>query len=79
MLAEGLGIDIEPSSTGTTAPATSGTASPTSTRARELLGFEAQVPFADGMRELLVWLQDQEAVDRVDDATSELAARGLTK
>ena len=37
------------------------------------------MPFADGMRELLAWLQDQQAVDRVDAATSELAARGLTK
>jgi hypothetical protein len=37
------------------------------------------VPFAVGMRDLLGWLQDQHAVDRVDDATHELAARGLTK
>ena len=68
------------SSTSSTGPATSGTAARTSTRARELLGFEAQVRVrATAWRELLVWLKEQEAVDRVDDATSELAARGLTK
>jgi dTDP-L-rhamnose 4-epimerase len=46
-------------------------------RARELLGFEALTTLEDGMRALLVWLADQEAVDRVDDATRELVARGL--
>jgi dTDP-L-rhamnose 4-epimerase len=48
-------------------------------RARELLGFEAATTLEDGMRELLKWLADQEAVDRVDDATRELASRGLTR
>jgi dTDP-L-rhamnose 4-epimerase len=48
-------------------------------RARELLGFEAATTLEDGMRALLEWLADQEAVDRVDDATRELAARGLTR
>jgi hypothetical protein len=31
------------------------------------------------MGELVEWLQDQEAVDRVEDAAKELAARGLTR
>jgi dTDP-L-rhamnose 4-epimerase len=48
-------------------------------RARELLGFEAEVKLEDGMRNLLEWLVDQEAEDRVDDATRELAARGLAR
>jgi dTDP-L-rhamnose 4-epimerase len=48
-------------------------------RARELLGFQAATTFENGMSELVEWLQDQEAVDRVDDATKELAARGLTR
>jgi dTDP-L-rhamnose 4-epimerase len=48
-------------------------------RARELLGFTAATSFADGMAELIGWLADQEAVDRVEDATKELAARGLTR
>jgi len=49
------------------------------TRAQELLGFEAKVEFDAGTAELAEWLRDQEAVDRVDDATRELAARGLTR
>jgi dTDP-L-rhamnose 4-epimerase len=53
--------------------------SPTPTRADELLGFEATVGFEAGMAELLAWLRDQEAVDRVDDARRDLAARGLTR
>ena len=49
-------------------------------RARELLGFEAAIDASrTAWRELVEWLQDQEAVDRVDDATQELAARGLAR
>jgi dTDP-L-rhamnose 4-epimerase len=48
-------------------------------RARELLGFRAGVPLENGMKELVDWLVDQEAVDRVDHATRELVARGLAR
>jgi dTDP-L-rhamnose 4-epimerase len=48
------------------------------TRARELLGYEPKVSFEDGMRELSAWLADQEATDRVDEATEALVERGLT-
>jgi dTDP-L-rhamnose 4-epimerase len=47
--------------------------------AREHLGFEAAITLEDGMRELLDWLADQQAVDRVEDATRELATRGLAR
>jgi dTDP-L-rhamnose 4-epimerase len=47
-------------------------------RARELLGYEPQVPLERGLSELAGWLEDQVAVDRVDAAAQELAARGLT-
>jgi dTDP-L-rhamnose 4-epimerase len=46
-------------------------------RARELLGFEPQVRFEDGMHELVEWLLTQEAEDRVDDAHAALVQRGL--
>jgi dTDP-L-rhamnose 4-epimerase len=46
--------------------------------ARETLGFEAQVALEDGIAELAEWLAGQTAVDRVDQATAELARRGLT-
>jgi dTDP-L-rhamnose 4-epimerase len=48
-------------------------------RAQALLGFKAEVTLEDGMRDLLEWLVDQEAEDRVDGATAELAARGLAR
>ncbi len=46
--------------------------------ARETLGFEPRVSLADGIAELAEWLAGQTAVDRVDEATAELARRGLT-
>jgi dTDP-L-rhamnose 4-epimerase len=47
-------------------------------RARELIGFKPTVTFAEGIRELAGWLEGQEAVDRVDEATAALRERGLT-
>jgi dTDP-L-rhamnose 4-epimerase len=49
------------------------------TQAEALLGFRARMSLEDGMQDLLQWLVDQEAVDRVDTATSELAERGLAR
>ncbi len=48
------------------------------TLARGVLGYAPQVGLDQGMTELAGWLEGQVAVDRVDDATAELAARGLT-
>jgi dTDP-L-rhamnose 4-epimerase len=48
-------------------------------RAEELLGFRAAMSLEDGMRDLLEWLSNQTAVDGVDTAVAELAARGLTR
>jgi dTDP-L-rhamnose 4-epimerase len=47
-------------------------------RAEELLGYRPQVTLEDGMTELAEWLEGQVAVDQVDTAAAELAARGLT-
>jgi dTDP-L-rhamnose 4-epimerase len=47
-------------------------------QAREVLGYEPKVMLEDGLIELAEWLQDQEADDRVAEASRELAARGLT-
>jgi dTDP-L-rhamnose 4-epimerase len=46
--------------------------------ARERLGFEAQVAFEDGIDDLVAWAAAQSPEDRVDRATSELDAAGLT-
>jgi dTDP-L-rhamnose 4-epimerase len=46
--------------------------------AREVLGYDPKVMLEDGLVELAEWLQNQAAEDRVDEASQELAARGLT-
>jgi len=47
--------------------------------AEELLGFSAEIPLAEGMRELLGWLEGQQADDAVDAAREALVARGLAR
>ncbi len=46
--------------------------------AREVLGYAPQVSLEEGLREIAVWLEGQVAHDRVAEASSELAQRGLT-
>lgn len=47
-------------------------------KARRVLGFAPEVEFEAGLRELAGWLEGQVAIDRVESAGAELAARGLT-
>jgi dTDP-L-rhamnose 4-epimerase len=47
-------------------------------KARAVLGYEPQVTIDEGLTELAAWLEGQAAVDRVAQASAELAARGLT-
>jgi dTDP-L-rhamnose 4-epimerase len=47
-------------------------------RARRLLGYQPSVTLEDGIGELIEWLRQQTPEDKVDAATAELAARGLT-
>jgi len=46
--------------------------------AKRLLGYQPAVTLDQGLRELADWLKDQVAIDRVDEAKQQLAARGLT-
>lgn len=46
-------------------------------RARELLGWTASVPFEEGARELAVWAASQTPEDRTDDANADLRRLGL--
>jgi dTDP-L-rhamnose 4-epimerase len=46
-------------------------------KARRLMGYEAQVSLADGLEEFAGWLKDQIAIDHVPEAAAELDARGL--
>jgi dTDP-L-rhamnose 4-epimerase len=48
-------------------------------KARQRLGYEPRVKFEDGLAELVAWVKSQNAVDRVEQARSELAARGLIR
>jgi dTDP-L-rhamnose 4-epimerase len=47
--------------------------------AEQLLGFRSEISFEDGMRDLLAWLEGQQAVDAVDVAREALVARGLAR
>jgi dTDP-L-rhamnose 4-epimerase len=79
VISEGLGLDIEPEIADKYRAGDIRHCFADPSRARELLGFEADVAFDDGMAELIEWLEDQEAEDKVDAATDELAARGLAR
>ena len=46
--------------------------------ARSALGYEPKVELDNGLEELAEWLEGQVATDRVEEASAELAARGLT-
>jgi dTDP-L-rhamnose 4-epimerase len=46
--------------------------------AKRRLGYGPQVTFEDGLRDLAAWLEGKSAVDRVLQASQELAKRGLT-
>ncbi|GAA0891243.1 SDR family NAD(P)-dependent oxidoreductase [Fulvivirga kasyanovii] len=47
-------------------------------KATNILGYTPKVSLREGMKELATWLEDQMAVDHVDQAKEELASRGLT-
>jgi dTDP-L-rhamnose 4-epimerase len=46
--------------------------------ARDVLGYQPRVSLDEGLAQLAGWLADQSAVDRIEQATQELQARGLT-
>jgi len=78
-LAAGLGVEIEAERTGRYRAGDIRHCYADPSRAEELLGFKAAVSLEDGMRDLVSWLADQEAEDRVDHATDELVAHGLAR
>ena len=78
LLADGLGVQVEPERTARYRAGDIRHCYADTARAEERLGFKAQVRLEDGIGELVGWLAGQEAEDRIDVATSELASRGLT-
>jgi dTDP-L-rhamnose 4-epimerase len=79
VIAEGLRREIEPEVVGSYRAGDIRHCYADTRLAAELLGFHAEIPFADGMEELLAWLEGQEAVDSVDAAREALVARGLAR
>jgi dTDP-L-rhamnose 4-epimerase len=47
------------------------------TKARTLLGWKPRVSYEAGIRELVEWSEQVEAIDRFEEATAELKAKGL--
>ena len=77
-LAEALGKNIEPEITGKYRVGDIRHCFADISLTRSLLGYEPNVQLEDSLLELAQWLEGQIAVDRVNDAAAELAARGLT-
>ncbi len=79
VIAQGLGKDIEPEDVNQYRAGDIRHCYADTRLAAELLGFRADIPFEAGMRDLLVWLEGQEAADSVDAARDALVARGLAR
>lgn len=77
LLAEGLGKDIEPEIVAKYRAGDIRHCVADISRARNLLGYEPLVRLEQGIPELLEWVRQQQAEDRVSKATSELETRQL--
>jgi dTDP-L-rhamnose 4-epimerase len=79
LLAEGLGRELEAEFVGKYREGDIRHCIADISRARRLLGYEPRVTLEEGIPELLGWVREQEADDRVAQATSELEARQLVR
>lgn len=78
-LAAGMGLEIEPEVTGKFRSGDIRHCYADTTRAKEVLGFEASVPLSEGVTELVEWVARQQAEDLGDSARKELESRGLAR
>lgn len=79
LLAETLGVEIEPEITGQFRSGDIRHCWADPTAAKELLDFEPVYRFrTQGVKELVDWVRDQTAIDRQDEAGAELRRRGLS-
>jgi dTDP-L-rhamnose 4-epimerase len=78
LLADALGVPIEPEVTGECRVGDVRHCFPDIGAARAVLGFRPKVPLATGLKKLVGWLDGRSAVDRVGEARAALASRGLT-
>jgi dTDP-L-rhamnose 4-epimerase len=79
LLAKGLGKDIEPEIVGKYREGDIRHCVADISKARKLLGYEPKIALEEGLVELLDWVRGQEADDRVQTATAELAAHSLVR
>jgi dTDP-L-rhamnose 4-epimerase len=79
ILAEGLGKDIAPDIVGKYREGDIRHCVADISKAKRLLDYEPKVTLETGMEELLGWVSRQQADDRVNAATAELAAHSLVK
>jgi dTDP-L-rhamnose 4-epimerase len=79
LLAKGLGKEIDPEIVGKYREGDIRHCVADISKARKLLGYEPKVTLEAGLAELLEWLGEQDAEDRVESATAELAERSLVK
>jgi dTDP-L-rhamnose 4-epimerase len=78
LLAEALGVSVEPEITGECRIGDVRHCFPDISAAREVLGYRPTTQLETGLREFVTWLRGRVAVDRVSEARAELAGRGLT-
>jgi dTDP-L-rhamnose 4-epimerase len=78
-LADGLGLEIEPEYPRQYRAGDIRHCYADTTKARALMGFEASISLEDGMRDLVQWVQAQEADDNVAAATDTLRRFGLAR
>jgi dTDP-L-rhamnose 4-epimerase len=79
LLAKGLGVEADPVFVGKYREGDIRHCIADITRARKLLGYEPRVTLEEGIPELLGWVREQEADDRVAQATAELETRQLVR
>jgi dTDP-L-rhamnose 4-epimerase len=77
-LAQALGTEIRPELTGKYRAGDIRHCFADIARAKQVLGYDPQVEFADGVRELVAWLREQQAEDRAAEAAQKLTVYGLT-
>jgi dTDP-L-rhamnose 4-epimerase len=78
-LSRALGLDIQPEIVGGFRSGDIRHCVADINKARQLLGFEPQVRFEDGLSDLVNWVKTQSAIDRMEQARGDLQRHGLIR
>jgi dTDP-L-rhamnose 4-epimerase len=76
-LAQEIGVDVEPEIVNQFRAGDIRHCYADISKIRQVLGYEPQARFEDGVRDLVAWISEEPAVDRVELAYRELVERGL--